>query len=46
MLGLLLLSIPFILLGIAALGIGIFVAIPLITGAFVYAYEDLCNPGK
>jgi hypothetical protein len=46
MLGLLLLCIPFILLGIAALVVGIFVAVPLITGAVVYAYEDLCNPGK
>jgi uncharacterized membrane protein len=45
-LGLLLLSIPFILLGLAALIFGIFVAIPLITGAFVYAYEDLFNPAK
>jgi uncharacterized membrane protein len=46
MLGLLLLSVPFILLGVAALVVGIFVAIPLITGAVVYAYEDLCNPVK
>jgi hypothetical protein len=45
-LGLLLLSIPFLLLGCAALLVGVFVAIPLITGAVVYAYEDLCNPGK
>jgi uncharacterized membrane protein len=44
--GLLLLGIPFMLLGIAALGVGMFVAIPLINAAFVYAYEDLCNPGK
>jgi uncharacterized membrane protein len=43
-LGLLLLTIPFILLGVAALGVGIFVAMPLCVGAFVYAYEDLCNP--
>ncbi len=43
--GLLLLSIPFILLGALALGVGIFVAMPLCVGAFVYAYEDLCNPG-
>ena len=42
--GLILLSIPFMLLGVAALVVGIFVAIPLITGAFAYAYEDLCNP--
>jgi|ERR1017187_5393920 hypothetical protein len=43
-LGLLLLGIPFILLGFAALGVGIFVAIPLVVGATAYAYEDLCNP--
>jgi len=43
-LGLILLSIPFLLLGIAALVIGVFVALPLITGAVVYAYEDLCSP--
>ncbi len=42
-LGLLLLGIPFILLGIAALGVGIFVTVPLIVGAVAYAYEDLCN---
>ncbi len=42
--GLLLLSIPFVLLGFAALGVGIFVALPLIGGAFAYAYEDICNP--
>jgi|CZKI01.1.fsa_nt_gi hypothetical protein len=45
-LGLLLLGIPFFLLGIAALGVGIFVAVPLIVGAVAYAYEDLCNPRK
>lgn len=44
--GLLLLGIPFMLLGIAALGVGMFVAIPLVNAAFVYAYEDLCNPRK
>ena len=44
--GLLLLGIPFILLGFAALGIGIFIALPLVTGAFAYAYEDLCNPKR
>lgn len=43
-LGLVLLGIPFVLLGLAALVIGIFVTMPLITGAFVYAYEDLFNP--
>jgi hypothetical protein len=43
-LGLLLLGIPFFLLGIAALGVGVFVALPLIVGSVAYAYEDLCNP--
>ncbi|HMD61240.1 MAG TPA: GYF domain-containing protein [Opitutaceae bacterium] len=43
-LGLLLLGIPFFILGLAALGVGIFVAMPLIVGAVAYAYEDLCNP--
>lgn len=45
-LGLILLAIPFLLLGVAALGVGIFVTIPLILGAVAYAYEDLCNPAK
>jgi hypothetical protein len=45
-LGLILLGIPFMLVGIAALVIGIFVALPLITGAVVYAYEDLCSSSK
>lgn len=45
-LGLILLGIPFVLLGLAALGIGLLVAMPLIIGAQAYAYEDLCNPGK
>jgi GYF domain 2 len=44
--GLLLLSIPLFILGALALGVGIFVAIPLFVGALVYAYEDLCNPGR
>jgi hypothetical protein len=43
-LGLILLGIPFVLLGFAAFGVGIFVAMPLIIGAQAYAYEDLCNP--
>jgi hypothetical protein len=43
-LGLILLGIPFLLLGIAALGFGVLVTIPLIVGAQAYAYEDLCNP--
>jgi uncharacterized membrane protein len=45
-LGLILLGIPFALLGMAALGIGLLVALPLIIGAQAYAYEDLCNPGS
>jgi hypothetical protein len=44
-LGLILLGIPFVLLGFAAFGVGILVALPLIIGAQAYAYEDLCNPG-
>jgi hypothetical protein len=44
MFGLILLAIPFMLLGVIALGIGIFVTIPLVTGAFIYAYEDLTGP--
>jgi hypothetical protein len=42
--GLILLGIPFLLLGIAAFGIGVLVALPLVVGAQAYAYEDLCNP--
>lgn len=45
MLGLILLAVPFFILGIAAFGVGIFVAIPFIVGALAYAYEDLCNAG-
>ncbi len=45
-LGLILLAIPFLVLGAAALGVGIFVAIPLVLGAVAYAYEDLCNPAR
>ena len=44
--GLILLGIPFVLLGLAALGVGLFVALPLVTGAFAYAYEDLFNPKR
>jgi hypothetical protein len=43
--GLMLLSIPFIILGVVCLGVGILVALPLIMGALAYAYEDLFNPG-
>jgi uncharacterized membrane protein len=46
MFGLLLLGIPFVLLGLVALGVGVFVTIPLVVGAVVYAYEDLCNPRR
>jgi len=45
-LGLILLGIPFVLLGLAAFGVGILVAVPLIIGAQAYAYEYLCNPGQ
>jgi hypothetical protein len=45
-LGLGLLSVVFLLLGAALLGVGIFVALPLMYGALVYAYEDLCAPPK
>jgi hypothetical protein len=44
MFGLLLLAIPLALAGIVCLIVGIFVAMVLIQGAVVYAYEDLCNP--
>jgi hypothetical protein len=46
MFGLLLLGIPIMILGGLALGVGIFVAIPVCVGALAYAYEDLCNSGK
>jgi hypothetical protein len=39
--GLMLLGIPFLILGIAALGVGVLVALPLVWGAGFYAYEDL-----
>jgi hypothetical protein len=41
-LGLLLLALPFLLLGVAALGVGVLVVLPLIHGALVFAYLDLC----
>jgi uncharacterized membrane protein len=34
------------LLGLVGLIIGIFFTLPLMIGAVVYAYEDLCNPPK
>jgi uncharacterized membrane protein len=42
-LGLMLLGLPFILLGAIVLVIGLAVAFPLIIGATLYAYEDLCG---
>jgi len=42
--GLALLAIPFGLLGLCALVVGVFIAIPLIVGAMVCAYEDMCAP--
>jgi uncharacterized protein DUF4339 len=44
--GLVLLIIALLALGTLALGVGIFVAIPLAAGAIAYAYEDLCGPGR
>jgi len=44
LLGLVLLSGLVILAGFIALGIGVFVAIPVVYGALAYAYEDLVNP--
>jgi hypothetical protein len=44
MFGLMLLAVPFFLMGLVCLGVGIFVAIVLVQGALVCAYEDLCNP--
>jgi hypothetical protein len=41
-----LLGFVFILVGLACLGVGILVAIPLISGAVVYAYEDLTGPAR
>jgi uncharacterized membrane protein len=43
-LGLLLLGIPFMILGAVALGVGLLVAMPLVMGAIAFAYEDLFNP--
>jgi len=42
--GLTLLAIPFAILGLVCLFVGLFVAMPLILGAMVCAYEELCNP--
>jgi hypothetical protein len=45
-LGLFLLAIPFLLLGLAALLVGVLVVLPLVFGAFAYAYEDLCRGAR
>jgi hypothetical protein len=42
--GLLLLAIPLALAGILCLIVGVFVAMVLVQGALIYAYEDLFNP--
>lgn len=39
-----LLTIALIVGGLLALGVGLFLALPLTTGAKVYAYEDIFNP--
>jgi hypothetical protein len=39
--GLLLVAIPVMIAGILCLGVGIFVAAPIVVGALAYAYEDL-----
>jgi hypothetical protein len=44
MFGLGLLGVLFAIIGLLCLVVGVFVAIVLIQGAGVYAYEDLCNP--
>jgi uncharacterized membrane protein len=43
MFALVLLALPVLVAGSLALGVGIFVAIPLVMGAIAYAYEDLCR---
>ncbi len=42
--GLFLLTLLIVIAGVLALGVGLFVALPLATGAMVYAYEDIFNP--
>jgi hypothetical protein len=42
--GLLLVCFLVVLLGLAACGVGVFVAYPVVFGAIVYAYEDIFNP--
>jgi hypothetical protein len=41
-----LLMIPVLIIGVLALGVGIFVALPFAAGAMVYAYEDMFNPRR
>jgi hypothetical protein len=41
--GLLLMAIPVMIAGALCLGVGIFVAAPVVAGAFAYAYEDMFN---
>jgi uncharacterized membrane protein len=41
--GLLLMAIPVMIAGALCLGVGIFVASPVVVGALAYAYEDLFN---
>lgn len=43
MFGLILLAIPFLILGFICLIVGVFVAIVLVSAAIIYAYEDLCS---
>ena len=44
MFGLILLAIPFFILGLICLVVGVFVAIVLVSAAVIYAYEDMCCP--
>ena len=39
-----LLTLLIVIAGVLAFGVGLFVALPLATGAMVYAYEDIFNP--
>ncbi|MBM3836758.1 MAG: hypothetical protein FJ398_02140 [Verrucomicrobia bacterium] len=45
-LALFVLTLVILLAGVLALGIGVFVTLPLATGAVVYAYEDVFGPGS
>ena len=38
------LAIPFVLVGILCLFVGVFAAAALVQGALLYAYDDLCRP--